>query len=195
MERQTPSDNVANSIVAARPWLTLERLLEVLPLKKSYIHHRNAYATDSSDAHRATAAVLDDDCIVAWLEKGPAKMLQIYLVKSENRRWSHKYRTPEGRWTHYSLRTPLSHSTAPVFSFSEATGRARSALLGAAPIPPFRIKRGLSSPRKFTQVGQLAQQAAVVPARHDSAILRSRHSEGADHPPEDRAIRQVAPKP
>jgi excisionase family DNA binding protein len=34
MERETPSDNVANSIVAARPWLTLERLLEVLPLKK-----------------------------------------------------------------------------------------------------------------------------------------------------------------
>jgi hypothetical protein len=57
MERETPSDNVANSIVAARPWLTLERLLEVLPLKKSYIHYRNAYATDSSDAHRATAAV------------------------------------------------------------------------------------------------------------------------------------------
>ncbi len=114
-------------------------------------------------------------------------MLQTYLVKRENGRWSRKYRTPKGRWTHHSLRTLLSYSTAPVFSFSEATGRARSALLAAAPIPPFRLKRGLSSPRKFTQVGQLAQQAAIVPARHDSAIPRSRHSE--DHP---RKIEQYA---
>lgn len=116
-------------------------------------------------------------------------MLQTYLVKRENGRRSREYRTPEGKWTHHSLQTPLSHSTAPVFSFSEATGRTRSALLGAAPIPPFRLKRGLSSPRKFTQVGQLAQQAAVVPARHDSAIPRSRHSEYADHP---RKIEQYA---
>jgi len=116
-------------------------------------------------------------------------MLQTYLAKRKNGRWYAKHRTPEGRWTHYSLRTPLSHSTAPVFSFSEATGRARSALPAAAPIPPFSLKRGLSSPRKFTQVGQLAQQSAVVPARHDSAILRSQHSEDADHP---RKIEQYA---
>ncbi len=39
MERETASDNVANSIVAARRWPTLEQLLEDLPLKKSYIKY------------------------------------------------------------------------------------------------------------------------------------------------------------
>ena len=32
-------------------------------------------------------------------------MLQTYLVKRENGRWYAKYRTPDGRWTHRSLRT------------------------------------------------------------------------------------------
>jgi hypothetical protein len=35
MERETVSNTAPNNIVAVRRWLTLEQLLEVLPLKKS----------------------------------------------------------------------------------------------------------------------------------------------------------------
>lgn len=33
-------------------------------------------------------------------------MVQAYLIQGENGRWYAKYRKPDGKWTHHSLRTP-----------------------------------------------------------------------------------------
>lgn len=56
MERETASDNATINLMASRRWLTLEQLLQVLPLKKSYIYYL-AHTTDSGNAHRPAIAV------------------------------------------------------------------------------------------------------------------------------------------
>ena len=72
MERETPPDNVAASIVAARRWLTLEQLLEVLPLKKSYINYQT-HTRQTPVTRIGPQLPFDYNRIVAWLGEGKAK--------------------------------------------------------------------------------------------------------------------------
>jgi len=72
MERETPPDNVANTIVAARHCLTLEQLLEVLPLKKSYINYRT-HMRQIPMTRIGRRLLFDHDRIVAWLGERTGK--------------------------------------------------------------------------------------------------------------------------
>jgi len=83
MERQTTSADVANDIMAARRWLTLDQLLEVLPLKKRYIYSPK-HMRQTPVTRIARRLLVDCDHIVARLENGRWKMLQTYKVKREN---------------------------------------------------------------------------------------------------------------
>jgi len=66
MERETVSNTAPNNIVAVRRWLTLEQLLEVLPLKRSYVYYLTH--THQIPVTRIGRRLLFDyDRIVAWL--------------------------------------------------------------------------------------------------------------------------------
>jgi excisionase family DNA binding protein len=66
MEREAISNGIAGTVVTGRRWLTLEQLLEVLPLKKSYVYYLTH--TQQIPVTRIGRRLLFDyDRIVAWL--------------------------------------------------------------------------------------------------------------------------------
>lgn len=66
MEREPASDNVTINMMAPRRWLTLEQLLQVLPLKKSYIYYLT-HTRQIPVTRIGRRLLFDYDRIVAWL--------------------------------------------------------------------------------------------------------------------------------
>ena len=68
MERETISNIDAGNVVAVRRWLTLEQLLEVLPLKKSYVYYLT-HTRQIPVTRIGRRLLFDYDRIVEWLEE------------------------------------------------------------------------------------------------------------------------------
>ena len=68
MERETISNSVGGNVVAVRRWLTLEQLLEVLPLKKSYVYYLT-HTRQIPVTRIGRRLLFDYDRIVEWLEE------------------------------------------------------------------------------------------------------------------------------
>lgn len=71
MERAATSDSIASTMMTARRWMTLEQLLEVLPLKKSYIYYLT-HTRQIPVTRIGRRLLFDYDRIVTWLEERTA---------------------------------------------------------------------------------------------------------------------------
>ena len=68
MESETISNGATATLMAARRWLTLEQLLEVLPLKKSYVYYLT-HTRQIPVTRIGRRLLFDYDRIVEWLEE------------------------------------------------------------------------------------------------------------------------------
>ena len=66
MESETISNGAPATLMAARRWLTLEQLLEVLPLKKSYVYYLT-HTRQIPVTRIGRRLLFDYDRIVEWL--------------------------------------------------------------------------------------------------------------------------------
>jgi hypothetical protein len=68
MESEMMSNGTAATVLPVRRWLTLEQLLEVLPLKKSYVYYLT-HTRQIPVTRIARRLLFDYDRIVGWLEE------------------------------------------------------------------------------------------------------------------------------
>ena len=68
MESEMISNGAAATLMAAKRWLTLEQLLEVLPLKKSYVYYLT-HTRQIPVTRIGRRLLFDYDRIVVWLEE------------------------------------------------------------------------------------------------------------------------------
>jgi len=104
MESEMMSNGTPATVMAVRRWLTLEQLLEVLPVKKSYVYYLT-HTRQIPVTRIGRRLLFDYDRIVEWLEERTVED-GAYLIRGENGQWYAKYRKSDGKWTHHSLRTP-----------------------------------------------------------------------------------------
>jgi excisionase family DNA binding protein len=71
MERETASSDSAGNAAVVRRWLKLEQLLDVLPLKKSYVYYLT-HTRQIPVTRIGRRLLFDYDRIVRWLEERTA---------------------------------------------------------------------------------------------------------------------------
>jgi len=68
MESEMMSNGTPATVMAVRRWLTLEQLLEVLPVKKSYVYYLT-HTRQIPVTRIGRRLLFDYDRIVEWLEE------------------------------------------------------------------------------------------------------------------------------
>jgi excisionase family DNA binding protein len=72
MEKETTLNGTASAVGSLKHWLTLEQLLELLPLKKSYIYYLT-HTRQIPVTRIGRRLLFDYDRIVDWLEERTAE--------------------------------------------------------------------------------------------------------------------------